>query len=184
MAAVVPRGLRQVIANPNSTAAWLSSHGDLWGTAVEVLRRDDNATTFEVEFTPPPQIAEYPVELVRILVRHDGEVFAVPVAGDDRSWKHRNSRISVRELVKLGRRPLPWESLLGSLCLWYPRDPARLRWTWRHGLDGYLRLTQRHLWNEEYHRRNGEWVGEDVPHGERPDGRPHPIMSRELAAGR
>jgi hypothetical protein len=60
--------------------------------------------------------------------------------------------------------------------MWYPRDPPHLQWAWIDGFDEYLRIVQRHLWNEEYWRRFDEWPIEDVPHGESLSGEPHPIL--------
>ena len=176
-------GLDHVRRNPHGCSRWLSTAGVVGGVEVAVVLHDHRATTFDVGFESPaiPELSGYPAEQVRVTVRANGEVFAVPVGGEDRAWLHRHPRLSVSELLELPRSVIvPWDSIVGSLCLEYPKDHGHLRWNWRHGIDSYLNIVQRHLWFEEYWRRNGSWPVEDVPHGERPDGRPHPILTPEL----
>jgi hypothetical protein len=64
--------------------------------------------------------------------------------------------------------------------LWYPDDPPHLKWTWGAGIGEYLRIVQRHLWNEEFWRRFSYWPTEDTPHGLGFGGKPHPILDPML----
>lgn len=169
---------RHLRFDPRDCARWLSESADLWATKVTVICDDDAVTILEVAFSAPPQIPDLPEERVRIVVRNSGEIFAVPV-GPERTWRHRYERYTVAELLAT-THTIDWHFLVGALCLWYPRDPAHLRWSWRQGLDGYLRLVQKHLWSEEYYRRTGAWPAEDAPHGRRSDGHPHPITTPNL----
>lgn len=171
-----------VRSDPRGCAAWLTTGADLWGTAVDVATHDRVMTVLDVRLSPPPPALEgYPAEHVRLTVLRDGQVFAVPINTPTRPWLHRYPRLTLGQIRAWPMDQLiPWEGLLGCLCLWYPRDPAHLRWSWVNGLDGYLRLVQRHLWSEEYGRRHGHWPAEDAPHGSRPDGRSHPILTPAL----
>jgi hypothetical protein len=111
---------------------------------------------FAVAFGPPPA-GGIPQEKVRVTIRPNGNIYAVPVGAQTRRWLHRYPRASLREIVTTpGSVLIPWERLLGSLCLWYPRHPDHLRWEWRDGFAAYLRLVQRHLWSEEYWRQHGQ----------------------------
>ena len=153
------------------------------GVEVAVVRCDSHATNFDVRFDPPPpdRLPGYPAEHVRLTVRADGSIFAVPVGGAGRVWLHRYPRHSIDEIVSLPKSgDASWHRVFGSLCLEYPRDPDHLRWNWSYGIDGYLHIVQRHLWCEEYWRRHGSWPVADVPHGERPGGRPHPVPASAL----
>lgn len=177
-----PGGLNQVRSNPHGCAHWLSTAGVLANVEVEVALHDRVMTVFDVHFAPPPaDLPNYPAEHVRITVTTQGWTAAVPVAGDARAWLHRYPHLTVGELA---RHPTdtttPWEHLVGPLCLWYPDDPAHLRWHWSDGIDAYLRIVQRHLWSEEYWRRHDAWPVEDAPHGARTDGRPHPVLTPAL----
>jgi hypothetical protein len=163
--------------DPAGCARWLSDGADLWAATVTVVRDDYAVTILEAELSPPPQLPDFPEERVRITVRHNGQIYAVPV-GPERTWEHRYERYTVEQLSRT-KQPIDWHFLLGALCLWYPRDPSRLQWSWRQGLDGYVRLVQKHLWSEEYYRRTGVWPAEDAPHGRRSDGRSHPIITAE-----
>lgn len=44
----------------------------------------------------------------------------------------------------------------GSLCMWYPGDPAEQRWTRRDGPSALLGHIVAHLLREEWWRRTGE----------------------------
>lgn len=176
-------GLDHVGRNPHGCSRWLSTAGVVGGVEVAVALHNHRATTFDVRFDPPPgsELPDYPAEHVRVTVRAGGEIFAVPVGGNDRAWLHRFPHVSVSQLLTLSKSArVAWVSIVGSLCLEYPRDPDHLRWNWSYGIDGYLNVVQRHLWCEEYWRRHGSWPVEDVPHGERPDGRPHPVLTPAL----
>lgn len=54
----------------------------------------------------------------------------------------------------------------GALCMWYPEDPENARWTRRDGAPALLGQITAHLLREEWWRKTGEWVGDEVPHGE------------------
>ena len=174
--------LDHVRGDPHGCSRWLSTGDVVLGVAVTVVLHDTKTTVFDVMFDPPPpELHGYPAEHLRLTVMDAGQVFAVPVAAGGRPWLHRQPHLSVAELICLPKgTKLTWELLLGPLCLWYPRDPAHLRWRWSDGIDAYLHIVQRHLWAEEYWRRHGTWPVEDVPHGERSDGKPHPILTPAL----
>jgi len=166
----------RVLRNPRGAAQWLNS-GVVTGVNVTVHSSSVESVVFTVAFEPPPSWAlpGYPAELTRVLITSSGGPVAVPV-GPDRTWRHRYP-LSV---PTAGSGVVSLEFCVGALCLWNPKDPVALRWTWDKGLDDFVRIVQRHLWMEEYCRRNGEWPGEETPHGERLDGRPHPIVSEDL----
>lgn len=175
-------GLDHVRRNPRSCARWLTSAGVVDGADVGVALHDHVLTVLDVRFAPPPpDLPDYPAEQVRVAVTPQGWIAAVPVDGETRRWLHRNPRCPTHQLIRLPLgADVPWEHLVGSLCLWYPRDPAHLQWHWRNGIDAYVRIVQRHLWSEEYWRRHDTWPVEDAPHGDLPDGRPHPILTSAL----
>lgn len=176
-------GLDHIRRKPQDCARWLSTADVVGGTEVTVVLHDIRDTTFDVCFESPtlPELLDYPAEQVRVTVRANSKVLAVPANGDERGWLHRYPRASIAELLALPKSvTVPWELIVGALCLEYPNDPDRLRWQWSDGIDAYLRVVQRHLWYEEYWRRHGSWPVEDAPHGHRPDGHPHPILTPEL----
>ena len=120
-------GLDHVRRNPNGCSRWLSTAGVVGGVEVAVVLHDHRATTFDVGFESPaiPELSGYLAEQVRVTVRANGEIFAVPVGGEDRTWLHRYPRLSVSELLELPRSVIvPWDNIVGSLCLEYPKDPA------------------------------------------------------------
>jgi hypothetical protein len=53
--------------------------------------------------------------------------------------------------------------------MWYPFDPDTGRWTRRDGAAALLGHITAHLLREQWWRKTGEWVGEEVPHGEEHD---------------
>ena len=178
-------GLDRVRRNPDECSRWLTVSGVVGGVNVTVARSDIGLTVFDVRFEPPPpeHLPGYPAERVRVTVRANGDIFAVPIGDDDRAWLHRYPRLSISELLTAPKSAkILWEHLLGPLCLEYPKDPDRLRWHWSDGIDAYVRIVQRHLWCEEYWRRHGAWPVEDTPHGHRPNGLPHPITNTALRA--
>ena len=128
----------------------------------------------------PEYLPGYPAEHLRVNVDNTGEIWAVPVGGDERAWCHRYPYMSLAEILSRSPAKLTWIGITGPLCLEYPFDPPHLRWHWSDGLVPYLRMVQRHLWSEEYWRRHGAWPIEDAPHGDRPDGAAHPILSKQL----
>jgi hypothetical protein len=69
-----------------------------------------------------------------------------------------------------------------SLCLWHPHDPPELRWTLADGLTVLFNVIRNHLFYEDYWRATGghgdgaghgegEWLGDEAPHGFFRDGR-------------
>ena len=180
---MTPGGLEHVRQSPQTCIRWLNESGTVDGMDVTVVIHNSRLTIFDVRFEPPPPwgLPGYPPQRVRVVVRDGGQTLAVPAPNDDREWLHRYPRLSIRQILARPKStPIPWEELLGSLCLEYPKDPNHLRWGWSDGIDAYLRIVQRHLWCEEYWRRHGSWPVEDAPHGNRPDGRPHPIKTPSL----
>lgn len=57
----------------------------------------------------------------------------------------------------------------GSLCMWYPKDPAALKWVHDDGLLALIVLVQLHLFREAWWREYDEWPGPEIPHG--PEGK-------------
>lgn len=182
---MIAGSFEQVRTDPAGCATWLCSAGGFAGTATTVVMHTAAVTVFDVQFPEPPQDAlpGFPAERVRISVGPDGEVVAVPVPGQagKRSWLHRYPLVHPCSAVAREQK-VPWIFLFAGLCLEYPKDPDHLRWSWDDGIDAYLRVVERHLWYEEQWRRTGVWPVEDTPHGERPDGSPHPISLSMVAA--
>jgi hypothetical protein len=52
----------------------------------------------------------------------------------------------------------------GSLCMWYPGDPAQQRWTRNDGPSALLGHIVAHLLREEWWRCTGEWPGAEAGH--------------------
>ncbi|MGW3960087.1 hypothetical protein ACWED2_09700 [Amycolatopsis sp. NPDC005003] len=52
----------------------------------------------------------------------------------------------------------------GSLCMWYPGDPAEQRWTRADGPVALLGHVVAHLLREQWWQRTGEWPGEEAAH--------------------
>lgn len=157
--------LNDVLQAPATTCRDLE--GVCFGIQVEAINARATRVVIDIRFAPIPELATagYGLERGRVVVRATGRIYAFPL-GPQRLWKH-------REGSPLGSR---FGHLGGELCLYYPRDPRALRWEWDDGLEGYITRVHRHLFLEEYWRRNGTWFGEDVPHGEPATGR-HPITS-------
>lgn len=131
-----------------------------------MLEASADIVLFDVVVDPPLELAPHgwPREQVRIADRaRDEHPIAIPLR-PAASWKHRNPIVEGHPLS-------------GSLCLWYPRDPPHLRWTWELGLEQFITLVHRHLILEQAVRNGCTWssIMEDTPHGEPPDGRPYPI---------
>jgi hypothetical protein len=58
----------------------------------------------------------------------------------------------------------------GALCMWFPWDPPAARWRRRDGAGALLGQIVAHLVREEWWRRTGEWVGDEVAHSDREPG--------------
>lgn len=52
----------------------------------------------------------------------------------------------------------------GSLCMWFPEDPAERRWMASDGPEALLAHIAAHLLREEWFRVSGSWAGEEVAH--------------------
>ncbi|MGD0881479.1 MAG: hypothetical protein ABSB09_07920 [Acidimicrobiales bacterium] len=152
--------------------------------ALAVVQEAPALTTIEARFSGPIGFEDYPTEIARITALRDGTMLTVPVGDPRRMWYHRNPPWSAAKIISAvsSYPPLNWPLATGTLCLEYPGDPPRLRWDWSQGLDTYLQIVHRHLMAEEFRRRYGSWPVEDVPHGERSDGSPHPIMTATFEA--
>lgn len=54
----------------------------------------------------------------------------------------------------------------GSLCMWYPDDPAEARWRPVNGPTILLGHIAAHLIKEQWYRRTGDWPGDHVDHAD------------------
>lgn len=165
--------------NPEECCRWLNGELNQHGINVTVTRADREEIILNVTFAEVDLGEELPyqAERVSVVVRPDQDPMAIPPSTDQRTWYHRYPWTTLRRALQ-PRTPIN----LGPLCLWAIHDPPHLRWNWSHGVAAYLLIVQRHLLAEEYYRRHGHWPVEDVPHGSRPDGKPHPILDPELRA--
>lgn len=140
----------------------------LFGVAVDrLLEPRYGGVVIDMSFAPLPElaVAGYELQRGRVSVRSNGEIFSFPL-GPERTWHHRYPS-------PMGKR---FGYTAGHLCLWYPKDPRSLRWEWVDGLEQYVTRVYRHLFYEEYYRREGHWPVEDAPHGD-PDIGAHPVRS-------
>ena len=155
-----------LLADPVRVAKDVASGNVVWGAANVVGRQlsDGLAVMLELDLLPLPEAAAegYKAERVRVVVTRDREVLVYPVSGRGRAWRHRNDfdpRI---------------------LCLQYPGDDPALLWLWDDGLEDLLTRVRLHVLAEEVFRREGEWPGEELPHGRPRDGVVWPITSRAM----
>lgn len=51
--------------------------------------------------------------------------------------------------------------------MWYPYDPPARRWTLKDGAGALVAEITAHLLREEWYRKTGDWVGEEVKHVKR-----------------
>lgn len=129
---------------------------DLFGVAVaRVFEPRYGGVILDLSLTPLPElsVAGYGGERGRVSIRPDGAIYSFPL-GPERTWHHRYPS-------PLGTA---FGHLAGTLCLWYPKDPRYLRWEWADGLEQYVTRVYRHLFYEEFYRREGQWPVEDAPH--------------------
>lgn len=153
--------LGDVFESPERVAEILQE--TVWGLVeAEVRLTDGECVIIWLTLEPWRDLAArcYPTERVSLCVWRDGTIIAVPHRGDDRRWLHRQPTV------------------MGELCLWYPRDPRTLRWAWADGLVRYVTIVHRHLQAEEFWRRHEYWPSEDAPHGGGP--LPHPIRTAAM----
>ncbi len=52
-----------------------------------------------------------------------------------------------------------------TLCMWYPWDPRSQRWMPQDGSAELVARIAVHLIQEEWWRRTGQWVGDEISHG-------------------
>jgi hypothetical protein len=55
----------------------------------------------------------------------------------------------------------------GTLCMWYHKDDASLKWVRSDKLLALIGLIVRHLFKEAWWRETGDWLGPEVPHGQK-----------------
>ncbi|MDA8358863.1 MAG: hypothetical protein M0Z95_21785 [Actinomycetota bacterium] len=173
---VKPGSFEAVRADPRGFCEWAVDTARVRGASLAVVTHIAAVTVLDVDFASPgdPALAGYPAESARVSVFANGVVVAVPLGRPERTWKHRYP------FQPSAACSGEWELAVGALCLWYPGDPPHLRWDWSNGLDDFVRILQRHLWMEEYCRRNGRpWPVEDAPHGT-PCFGAHPILTSAL----
>lgn len=146
--------LNDVLEDPEHSARVLQEH--LFGVTVEqLLKPRHGGVVIDLHLTALPELAAagYASERVRISIRPDGQIYSFPI-GPRRTWHHRYPS-------PLGAA---FGHLAGELCLWYPKDPRSLRWEWTDGLEQYVTRAYRHLFYEEFYRRESRWPVEDAPH--------------------
>jgi hypothetical protein len=172
---VIMGSFSHVWVDPEGCCCWLNEGGAVHGVYAAVLVRQTDLLILKVKFDPPPELRlpGFPAERIHISLNSSREIAVVPEDGSGRLWLHKYPR-------QLPTAGLPLVSLVGGLCLWYPDDPPHLKWAWDAGIDEYLRIVQRHLWNEEFWRRFSYWPTEDTPHGLGFGGKPHPILDPML----
>lgn len=152
-----------LLADPARVAKDVAAGSVIWGTANVVGRHLSNglAVKLELDLLPLPEAAAegYPTERVRVVVSREREVLAYPLSGRGRAWRHRND---------LNPR---------MLCLQYPGDNPALLWLWDDGLEDLLTRVRLHVLSEEAFRREGQWPGEELPHGRPQNGVAWPVAS-------
>jgi hypothetical protein len=164
--------------DPDDCCAWLITSGAVSGIGICTSAHTEGVTIFDATMSAPAELADYPIELARVSVFANRLVATVPIGQPTRLWQHRYDGWPISRVMTQDPNGLwPWPMIVGGLCLEYPRDPWCLRWSWDRGFDTYLQLVQRHFFLEEFYRRHHDWPVEAAPHGERPDGKPHPITT-------
>jgi hypothetical protein len=137
--------LRHVFRDPHEVAEHVNTDQAL--VHVTVAEQTRERVVFHVVCRPPTAFAAagYAIEEARIVVPRQGNPRTYPV-GAPRPWLHRNGPH-------------------GDLCLWFEGDPRGLRREWDDGFGAYVAIAHRHLFYEEFWRRDGRWPIEDAPHG-------------------
>lgn len=185
MASLTSEGLyARIFDDPYGAATALVAEGEIWGTALRVRAVNESQVVYLATFEPIPALAaeEFPTEIAWIVIdRAAQSMWAVPARGRNRQWKHKNPGEADPHLYEIIRPPNGRIRQEGELCLFYPRDPRAARWAWGNGPTEFILIAQRHLWWEEYARRNnGDWPHEDAPHGHPPDGTQHPVITEKM----
>lgn len=155
--------MADLLADPARVAEDVASGNVIWG-AVNVVGRqlsDGLAVKLELDLLPLPEAAaeDYPTERVRLVVTREHEVLVYPVSRRGRTWRHRN------------------DGDPRMLCLQYPGDDPALLWLWEDGLEDLLTRVRLHVLSEESFRREGQWPGEELPHGRPQNGVVWPVAS-------
>jgi hypothetical protein len=148
----VGTSLSTLLAAPHQAATHLVREQVGVGVTRTLVPRGGGCV-IDFRFNPTAELldAGYCDERARVSVAPDGELYAFPL-GPARAWKHR----------------YPFQPTTGfckQLCLWYPGDPRPLSWVWDDGFEDYVARVHRHLYCEEFWRREGRWPTEDAPHG-------------------
>jgi hypothetical protein len=155
-----------LLADPARVAMDVASGAVVWGAANVVGRQLSNgfAVKLELDLLPLPEAAAegYPTERVRVVVTRERKVMVYPVSGRGRTWRHRND---------VGPR---------MLCLQYPGDDPALLWLWDDGLEDLLTRVRLHVLSEEAFRREGQWPGDELPHGNPQNDVVWPVASQAM----
>jgi len=142
---------------------------ELFGITIDhLLEAQRGGIALDMTCTPLPEleVAGFQHERARIAIWPSGAIYSYPL-GSARTWHHRYPS-------PLGSEFGP---LAGEVWLWYPKDPRYLGWGGEGGLEQYVARVYRHLFYEEYYRREGQWPVEDAPHDDPVTGGAHPICS-------
>lgn len=158
--------LNEVLEDPGRASQVLQDQ--LFGVVVDrTLKPRCGGVVIDMSFTPLPELAAaaHSSERARVSIRPNSSIYSFPL-GLERTWHHRYPS-------PLG---IEFGYFAAHLCLWYPRDPRSLRWEWDDGLEQYVTRVYRHVFYEEYYRREERWPVEDAPHDDPVIGA-HPIRS-------
>lgn len=141
----------------SSRRALVGAAGAVPNTWVEKVLEYRAGVELTIRFDPPDELAQngYRPERARIVLSPYTEVPEAFPLGPRRTWRHRNPRPGDTDPVHA----------TGALCLWYPKDPRPLRWEPEDGFEAYFVFSARHLFSEEFFRREGYWPSEETPHG-------------------
>ena len=154
-------------ADPARVAQEVASGKVIWGAANVVGRQLSNglAVKLELDLLPLPEATAEGYSMAnwfRVVVTREREVLVYPVSGHGRTWRHRN------------------DFHPRMLCLQYPGDHPALLWLWEDGLEDLLTRVRLHVLSEEVYRRDGEWPGEELPHGNPQNGVVWPIANQAM----
>lgn len=155
-----------LLADPAGVATNVASGNVIWGAANVGGGQLSGglAVKLELDFLPVPEAAAegYQTERVRVVVTRERKVLVYPLTGRGRTWRHRND---------VGPK---------MLCLQYEGDDPALLWLWEDGLEDLLTRVRLHVLSEEVFRREGQWPGEELPHGRPENGVVWPVASRAM----
>ncbi|WP_286968129.1 MULTISPECIES: nucleotidyltransferase domain-containing protein [Arsenicicoccus] len=158
--------MEDLLADPAGVASNVTSGNVIWGAAnVEGRQLSKGlAVKLELDLLPVPEAAAegYGTERVRVVVTRERKVLVYPLSGRGRTWRHRNN---------VGPE---------MLCLQYAGDDPALLWLWEDGLGDLLTRVRLHVLSEEVFRREGQWPGEELPHGRPENGVVWPVNSQAM----